>query len=51
MNDTKNILIVALVSMTSVFAYVAKQQMDTNALLARENLALTEEVLKIRQLS
>ncbi len=47
MNDTKNILIVALASITSVFAYVAKQQIDTNALLARENLALTEEIIRL----
>ena len=51
MNDVKNIFIIALASMTSIFAYIAKHQMDTNALLARENLSLTEEVLKIRQMS
>ena len=49
MNDIKNILIIVMTSIISLLLYITKNLMDTNHLLARENVELTEETFKMRQ--
>lgn len=48
MNDIKNILIIVMASIISLLLYITKNLMDTNHLLARENVELTEEIFKMR---
>ena len=49
MNDIKNILIIVMTSIISLLLYITKNLMDTNHLLARDNVELTEEIFKMRQ--
>lgn len=49
MNDIRNLIIVVMTSIISVLIYVNKQLMDTNHLLARENVEITEELSKMRK--
>ena len=49
MNDIRNLIIVVMTSIISVLIYVNKQLMDTNYLLARKNVEITEELFKMQK--